>query len=155
MVSQTDWLRFFYIKTSAFPTMDNNELELLIADCFEQIAERDESIASYWVTQLFNKQGDIKPHMITERTLKLLEDDVMRVYDYEYEEAWVMTNDDWVSGFQLLMILLLIIGVILLYAYSIQSDHQACIEHGGQWIHGLSTNGDRVYYCIEPAGLWN
>ncbi len=67
--------------------MNNNDLELLIADCFEQITERDEQIASYWVTQLFNKQGDIKPHMITERTLKLLEDDVMRVYDYEYEEA--------------------------------------------------------------------
>jgi hypothetical protein len=67
--------------------MNNENLELLIADCFEQIAERDEQIVSYWVTQLFNKQGDIKPHMITERTLKLLEDDVMRVYDYEYEEA--------------------------------------------------------------------
>jgi hypothetical protein len=26
--------------------------------------------------------------MITERTLKLLEDDVMRVYDYEYNEVW-------------------------------------------------------------------
>lgn len=64
-----------------------------------------------------------------------------------------MSNDDWVSGFQILMILLLIIGVILLYAYSIQADHQSCIQHGGQWIHGLSTNGDRVYYCIEPAGL--
>ena len=67
--------------------MNNNDLELLIADCFEQIAERDESIGSYWVTQLLNKQGDIKPHMITERTLKLLDDDVMRVYDNEYEEA--------------------------------------------------------------------
>jgi len=67
--------------------MNNENLELLIADCFEQIAERDESIASYWVTQLFSKQGDIKRHMITERTLKLLEDDVMRVCDYEYEEV--------------------------------------------------------------------
>lgn len=133
--------------------MNNNDLELLIADCFEQIAERDEQIASYWVTQLFNKQGDIKPHMITERTLKLLEDDVMRVYDYEYEEAWVMTNDDWVSGFQLLMLLLVVIGVILLYAHDIKVDHQSCIQHGGQWVHGLSTSGDYQYYCIEPAGM--
>lgn len=67
--------------------MNNESLELLIADCFEQIAERDESIASYWVDQLFDKKGDIKPHMITEFILKRLEDDVVRVYDYEYDEA--------------------------------------------------------------------
>ncbi len=67
--------------------MNNESLELLIADCFEQIAERDESIASYWVTELFDKKGDIKPHMITEFILKRLEDDVVRVYDYEYDEA--------------------------------------------------------------------
>jgi competence protein ComGC len=65
----------------------------------------------------------------------------------------MLTNDDWVAGFQLLMIVLLVIGVLILVSHSIQVDHQNCIQHGGQWVHGLSTNGDRVYYCIEPAGL--
>ena len=64
-----------------------------------------------------------------------------------------MTNDEWIAGFQLLMVVLLVIGVLLLYAHDIKVDHQTCINHGGQWVHGLSTNGDRVYYCIEPAGL--
>jgi hypothetical protein len=64
-----------------------------------------------------------------------------------------MTNDEWVAGFQLLMILLLIIGVAILYANHIQVDHQNCIQHGGQWVHGMSTSGDFEYYCIEPAGL--
>jgi hypothetical protein len=65
----------------------------------------------------------------------------------------MMTNSDWVDGFKLLMILLLIIGVAILYAHDIRAEHTECIKHGGQWVHGLSTSGDFQYYCIEPAGL--
>jgi hypothetical protein len=64
----------------------------------------------------------------------------------------MLTNDDWVSGFKLLMLLLVVIGVIFLYAHDIKVDHQNCIQHGGQWVHGLSTSGDYQYYCIEPSG---
>jgi len=71
---------------SEVDTMSQESLELLIADCFEQISQRDEQIASYWVTQLFDNKGDIKRHMITEATLQSLEKDVVAVYDYNFEE---------------------------------------------------------------------
>jgi hypothetical protein len=64
-----------------------------------------------------------------------------------------MSNSDWVDGFKILMVILLIIGVFILYAYRINVDHQTCIQHGGQWVHGMSTSGDLQYYCIEPVGL--
>ena len=66
--------------------MTDENLKLLISDCLEQIAERDESIASYWVEQLIDLQtGEIKPHMINEMTLQSLERDVVAVYDYELD----------------------------------------------------------------------
>ncbi len=70
---------------SEVDTMSQESLELLIADCYEQISQRDEQIASYWVTQLFDKQGDIKRHMINEQTLQSLEKDVVSVCDNEYD----------------------------------------------------------------------
>jgi hypothetical protein len=64
-----------------------------------------------------------------------------------------MTNDDWVSGFQILMVILLIAGVCVLIAHDIKVDHQKCIQDGGQWVHGMSTSGNYQYYCIEPKGF--
>jgi len=69
--------------------MTDESLKLLINDCLEQIAERDESIASYWVQQLIDLQtGEIKPHMINEATLQSLEKDVVAVYDYELDMSY-------------------------------------------------------------------
>jgi hypothetical protein len=64
-----------------------------------------------------------------------------------------MSNSDWVDGFKILMLILFVIGVVILYVNHIHVDHQNCIQHGGQWVHGMSTSGDFEYYCIEPAGL--
>ena len=64
-----------------------------------------------------------------------------------------MTNEEWIAGFQLFMIILLVIGVIILYAHDIKVQHNDCIAHGGQWIHGLNTDGYAQYYCIEPPGM--
>lgn len=63
-----------------------------------------------------------------------------------------MTNEEWVTGFQWFLIILLVIGAVILYAHGIQVEHTNCINDGGQWVHGLSTNGDLQYYCIEPPG---
>jgi hypothetical protein len=64
-----------------------------------------------------------------------------------------MTNEEWVAGFQLLMFILLVIGLLILYAHGIKVDHQHCIQHGGQWVHGVGSDGGPEYYCIEPAGM--
>jgi hypothetical protein len=64
-----------------------------------------------------------------------------------------MTNDDWIAGFQILLFILFIVGVLILIAHDIHVEHQTCIQHGGQWVHGLNTSGDREFYCIEPKGL--
>jgi hypothetical protein len=64
-----------------------------------------------------------------------------------------MTNEEWIAGFQLFMIILLVIGVIILYAHNIKVEHSDCIAHGGQWVHGLSSDGGAQYYCIEPPGI--
>lgn len=53
--------------------MNNDNLELLIADCFEYIYDNDSKAGAYWCNQLFTKQGDIKKHMINETTLQRLE----------------------------------------------------------------------------------
>ena len=53
--------------------MSVHTLELLIADCYEYINDCDSKIGSYWCKQLFDSQGDIKRHMITESTLQRLE----------------------------------------------------------------------------------
>jgi len=64
-----------------------------------------------------------------------------------------MTNEEWVAGFQLFLVILLVIGVLFLYAHDIKAQHTDCIAHGGQWVHGLSTDGYAQYYCIEPPGM--
>ena len=64
-----------------------------------------------------------------------------------------MTNEEWVAGFQLFLVILLVIGVMFLYAHGIKVEHTDCIAHGGQWVHGLSTDGYAQYYCIEPPGM--
>ena len=63
--------------------MKNNDLELLIADCFDFINDKDPKAGDYWVTQLFTKHGDIKSHMITETTLQRLETIAANLYDYQ------------------------------------------------------------------------
>jgi hypothetical protein len=63
--------------------MNINTLELLIADCFECINDKDPKAGEYWVNQLFTKQGDIKRHMINEATLQRLENIVADLYDYQ------------------------------------------------------------------------
>ena len=64
-----------------------------------------------------------------------------------------MTNDEWVAGFQLLLVVLFIAGVIMLYIHNVHVEHQTCIEHGGQWVHGLASDGGPEFYCIEPKGF--
>jgi len=69
--------------------MTDENLKLLISDCLEQIAERDESIASYWVQQLIDLQtGELKLHMINEQTLQSLEKDVVAVYGYDLDNEF-------------------------------------------------------------------
>lgn len=63
--------------------MNVNDLELLIADCFEYINDNDPEAGKYWCNQLFTKQGDIKRHMITETTLQRLESVAVDLLDYE------------------------------------------------------------------------
>jgi len=63
--------------------MTDESLKLLISDCLEQIAERDESIASYWAEQLIDLETcEIKSHMINEMTLQSLERDIVALYNY-------------------------------------------------------------------------
>ena len=64
-----------------------------------------------------------------------------------------MTNDEWIESFKILVFILVVIGVLILYAQDIKSEHLKCIHDGGQWVHGMSTSGDFQYYCIEPAGM--
>ena len=64
-----------------------------------------------------------------------------------------MTNEEWVAGFQLFIITLIVIGAVILLRHDIQVEHTNCINDGGQWVHGLITNGDLQYYCIEPPGM--
>ena len=75
------WFYIFCIKYSAFPTMNLNTLELLIADCFEYINDNDTKAGKYWSDQLFTSQGDIKRHMISEMTLQRLERIAADLYD--------------------------------------------------------------------------
>jgi hypothetical protein len=63
--------------------MNNDTLELLIADCFEYINDNNPKAAGYWINQLFTKQGDIKRHMINEMTLQKLESIAAELYDYQ------------------------------------------------------------------------
>ena len=77
------WFYIFRIKSSAFPTMNPDTLELLIADCFEYIYDHDAKAGAYWCEQLFTKQGDIKRHMINEMTLQRLENIAADLYDHQ------------------------------------------------------------------------
>ena len=63
--------------------MNLNTLELLIADCFEYIYDRDAKAGAYWCEQLFTNQGDIKRHMITEMTLQRLENIAAELSDFQ------------------------------------------------------------------------
>jgi hypothetical protein len=64
-----------------------------------------------------------------------------------------MTNEEWVDGFKIVLFILFVIGVLILYAHDIKVEHTDCISHGGQWVHGLNTDGTAQYYCIEPPGM--
>ena len=63
--------------------MNLNTLELLIADCFEYIIATDEKAGEYWANQLFDKQGNIKRHMISEVTLQRLERIIADLAEYQ------------------------------------------------------------------------
>jgi len=64
----------------------------------------------------------------------------------------MLTNDDWIEGFKLFLFISFVIGVLILYAHGMKVEHQNCIQHGGQWIHGIGSDGGVEYYCIEPTG---
>ena len=61
-----------------------------------------------------------------------------------------MTNEEWIASFQFLIVLLIVIGVFLLLAHDIRVEHTNCIANHGQWVHGIGTDGNAQFYCIDP-----
>ena len=64
-----------------------------------------------------------------------------------------MSNEEWIAGFQLLLVFLIVIGVLFLLDHDIKSEHIHCVNVGGQWVHGIGTDGIAQFYCINPPGM--
>jgi hypothetical protein len=58
--------------------MTQTEINDAISLAFGNLADVNEMIYDYWISELYNNDGDLIDEMWNERTLKLMEDDVMQ-----------------------------------------------------------------------------
>jgi hypothetical protein len=58
--------------------MTQTEINDAISLAFGNLADVNEMIYDYWISELYDDDGDLIDEMWNERTLKLMEDDVMQ-----------------------------------------------------------------------------
>jgi hypothetical protein len=58
-------------------TMTQIEINDAISNAFANLAELNEQVYDYWVSELYNVDGDLIDEVWNEETLRKMEDDVM------------------------------------------------------------------------------
>ena len=71
------WINPFYITFVTETPMIQAELNDAISIAFYNLANSNEMLYDYWLTELYDEEGDIISEQWNDRNLKLMEDDVM------------------------------------------------------------------------------